>query len=225
MTPVLLESLWGEGGQHEVEEFYRKRVLGPDDARTRLDECGVKRCYQDPKLNDAVTYAGFLRKLLDLNLVEACLEPAKELVGWFFVKKKNQKIRLIMDGRRSNCHFADPEKVSLATGEAMSRMQLPRGKPIYTASADLQNAFYTMAMPPQLRSLFGLRAVKAGLLGVSEVSGKTVTPDTLVHCRVAVIPMGWKWALWFCQRVNERICERHGLHADNRLRDGVGFET
>eukprot|EP00438_Fugacium_kawagutii_P031465 Skav222634 [mRNA] locus=scaffold10:187684:190948:+ [translate_table: standard] len=221
MKPVPLESLWGEGGQHEVEEFYRKRVLGPDDARAQLDACGVQRCYQDPKLNDPATYAGFLKRLLDLNLVEASLQPPKELVGLFFVRKKNNMIRLIMDCRRSNCHFAEPDKVQLATGEAMSRMHLPAGGTIHTASADLQNAFYTMAMPQELRSLFGLRAVKAGLLGLTEVGGHAVSPDTMIHCRVSVIPMGWKWALYFCQRVNERICERCGLLAKDRLRDGV----
>lgn len=220
MEPVPLESLWGEGGQHEVEEFYRKRLLGPDDARAQLDACGVERCYQDPKLNDPGTYAGFLRRLLDLNLVEASLQPPREKVGLFFVKKKNNMIRLIMDCRRSNCYFTEPDKVQLATGEAMGRMQVPAGKTICTAGADLQNAFYTMAMPQQLRSLFGLRAVKARPLGLSEVGGQTVTPDTLVHCRVAVIPMGWKWALYFCQRVNERICEQHGLLSPTRLRDG-----
>lgn len=221
MMPVPLESLWGEGGQLEVEEFYRKRLLGSDEIEVRLDECGVRRCYQDPKLNDPAVYAGFLKQLLELNLVDVSLSPPVEQVGLFFVKKKNNKMRLIMDCRRSNCYFSDPEHVQLATGEALARMNVAAGEQVFVASADLQNAFYTMSMPQHLRSLFGLRAVRAELLGLTHVEGQPVGPHTLVHCRVAVIPMGWKWALWWCQRVNERICERSGLLQQDRLQDGV----
>ena len=221
MTPVPLDSLWGESGQHEVEKFCQRRMLDPDEVRDRLEASGVRRCYQDPKLNDPKIYADFARRLLDLNLVDVSLQAPKEHVGLFFVKKKNNRIRIIMDSRRSNCHFEDPEHVHLAAGEAMSRMQLPQDKTVYVASADLQNAFYTMVMPMQLRELFGLRAVRAGLLGMIHVEGRPVSSNTFVHCRIAVIPMGWTWALWWCQRVNERICERSGLAEGDRLRDGI----
>lgn len=91
------------------------------------------------------------------------------------------------------------------------------------ASADLQNAFYTMAMPESLRPWFGLQRVRAAALGVAEVGDHKLTGDEWVHPRVKIIPMGWTWALWWCQRINERICERAGLDRSRRLRDGAPF--
>ena len=220
MTPVPLESLWGPGGQQEVEKFYQQRVLDPDETKVKLEESGVKRCYQDPKLNDPTCYSSFIRRLVNLNLVEYSLEPPKESVGLFFVKKKSGQIRLIMDCRRSNCFFSEPDTTHLATGEAMSRMHVDSGSKLYTASADLQNAFYTMEMPEQLRPFFGLRSVRADAVGLTTLNGRSLLPSSRIYPRVCVIPMGWKWALWWCQKVNERICERSGLPAELRLQDG-----
>ena len=113
-----------------------------------------------------------------------------ETVGLFFVKKKGGKLRMILDCRRSNCHFTTPKDIKLATGESMSRMELrPQGQ-LYIASADLQNAFYTMAMPGTLQKFFGLRKVQAGELGVSGIASSEVQPTSWVYTRVAVIPMG-----------------------------------
>lgn len=130
-----------------------------------------------------------------------------------------------MDCRRSNCHFSEPTPIQLATGEAMSRMQLKPGQQLFTASADLQNAFYTMGMPPCLRKYFGLRRVTAGNLGLQQLDGQQLDAGTWVYPRVAVIPMGWSWAMWWCQTVSERICERAGLSEHERLRDSQAAPT
>lgn len=129
------------------EGFTRQRLLGPDEVGKRLIDCGVRQCYQDPKLNDPNQYVGFVKKLVGLNLVELSCQPATETVGLFFVKKKGGKHRLIVDCRRSNCHFSEPLPIKLATGEAMSRIHARPDEPLYMASADLQNAFYTIEMP------------------------------------------------------------------------------
>eukprot|EP00438_Fugacium_kawagutii_P029326 Skav216048 [mRNA] locus=scaffold2930:320754:324087:+ [translate_table: standard] len=220
MNPVPLEQLLGPNGRDEVEKFYQQRMLTPDVAKRMLDESGVQRCYQDPKLNDASAYGKFVKRLLDLNLLDLTLEAPAERVGIFFVRKKNHQMRLILDCRRSNCYFEEPTTTRLATGDAMSKIELEADQGLFVASADLQNAFYTMAMPTQLRKYFGLRAVTAGQLGIENWDGMPIPPSTKLHPRVAVIPMGWKWSLWFCQQVNERLCEKAGLSAATRLRDG-----
>ena len=127
---------------------------------------------------------------------------------------------MILDCRRSDCHFADPKPIKLATGEAMARIVLEPNQQLYTASADLQNAFYTMEMPSQLRPYLGLRRIRAGDLGISEVHGEAVKADQWLHPTVAVIPMGWSHAMWWCQRISERICTGAGLTDAERLRDG-----
>jgi hypothetical protein len=93
------------------------------------------------------------------------------------------------------------------------------GERLYVCSADLQNAFYTLSMPGELRRYFGLQRVKARDLGLKEVDGVTVTGDTWIQPRVAVLPMGWSWALYWCQLIHERVAERSGLTSEERLQD------
>lgn len=61
--------------------------------------------------------------------------------------------------------------MSLATGESLSRVETLADQPLYMASADLQNAFYTLEMPEELRRFFGLRPVRAGKLGLEQLGG------------------------------------------------------
>ena len=75
-------------------------------------------------------------------------------------------------------------------------------------------------MPQELRQFFGLRSLTAGEAGVDEVDGIKVGPEHLVHPRIAVVPMGWSWAMYWCQHINERLCEEAGLTPEERLRDG-----
>ena len=219
IRPVALEKLWGEGGQQVVKEF-SSQMLGPDEVHSKLRVSGDVRIYNDPKLNGPKEYGAFISRLHSLGLAEFCLEPQEEEVGLFFVKKKQNCLRLIMDCRRANLHFAEPSTVELATGDALGKLEVGRDDTLYLASADLANAFYTLELPAEWRRFFGFRRVRAVHLGVVEVNGQAVAPDTWVYPRTLVVPMGWAWALWWCQSVNERICERSGLAACHRVRDG-----
>lgn len=109
--------------------------------------------------------------------------------------------------------------MSLATGESLSRVETLADQPLYMASADLQNAFYTLEMPEELRRFFGLRPVRAGKLGLEQLGGEALGPEEWLHPVVKVVPMGWSWALWWCQSVHEKIAERGGLEESERLRD------
>jgi len=220
VNPVSLASLWGSDGQKIVETFTHSRVHGPAEAQARLIECGVERVYQDPKLNNTKMYAHFLHRLHSLNLIEFTTEAPTETVGLFFVKKKQGKLRLIMDCRRSNAWFCEPEKVSLATGDALGRLEIPEGCELHMASADLANAFYTLELPTDLRQFFGLRGVSAKQLRQAGIESSEWGAKTWVYPRVRVVPMGWAWALWWCQTISERICEQNGLDEGSRLRDG-----
>lgn len=148
-----------------------------------------------------------------------CLEEAKEEVGIFFVKKKQDKLRLILDCRRSNHWFGEPSHVTLTTGESLRRISLEAREELHVCSADLANAFYTLAMPLELRKYFGLQRFQAKDLGLDEVDGIKVSGSTWVQPRIAVLPMGWSWALYWCQVLHERIAERSGLSPSERLQD------
>ena len=219
MNPVSLESLWGPGGREAVQEFVSARVLGPSEAQAKLIESGVRRVYQDPQFNSSKTFAGFVMRLHGLGLVEFSAEPAVEEVGLFFVKKKQNRLRMIMDCRRSNSWFTEPKKVHLASGEALGRIQVSEGEELHVCSADLANAFYTLELPSQLRKFFGLRRLRAEYVGEEIRRQLGLRKGDWVYPRVKVVPMGWAWALYWCQTVNERICERSGLNKETRLHD------
>ena len=70
------------------------------------------RPYFDPGIRDCpAAYAGFLRRLAAVSMVDFQLEPATEQVGFFGVEKKAGRARLVVDCRRSNVHFRAPAKV------------------------------------------------------------------------------------------------------------------
>ena len=49
----------------------------------------------------------------------------KETVGVFFFQKKGKaKVRLVIDARRSNCHFASPPSVDLLKGEGLAGIEI-----------------------------------------------------------------------------------------------------
>ena len=219
MKPADLSVVWGEDGHLAVEDFIRRQVLTLEEARVRLKEAGVERCYSDPLLRHRGTFATFVKRLVNLGLVDLSLERGVEEVELFCVKKKQNKLRLIVDCRRSNAWFREPENVKLTSGDSLGRLELGENDELFVCSADLQNAFYTMSMPVPLRRYFCLRPVRAGQLGVSEVNGVKLSKDALVTPRMAVLPMGWAWALWWCQRLHERIAERSGLSREERLQD------
>lgn len=217
--PVPLAKLWGERGQQEVEDFFHSQTLGAAEAEEQKRCLGLTRTYEDPKFREPGKYAAFVRRLYDLHLVDVSLQAPEEFVTIFFVKKKGNKLRMILDCRLANTHFREPEGIQLASADSLSKMELPEDTPLYMASADLQNAFYTMGMPEQLRTYFGLRKLRASDLGLEQVDGVKVKPSQWVFPRVAVIPMGWSHAMWWCQRLSEKLAEDSGLTAKERLRD------
>ncbi|CAJ1334079.1 unnamed protein product [Effrenium voratum] len=217
--PVPLAKLWGKDGQHEVEEFTRTQTLGAAEAEEKKRSVGLSKTYEDPQFREHSKYASFIKRLYDLHLVDVSLSVPEERVSIFFVKKKGGRLRMIVDCRLANTHFVEPEGIRLASADSLSKMEIPEGSPLYLATADLQNAFYTMGMPESLRQFFGLRRVRAADLGVQEVEGKPVSPGQWVHPRVAVIPMGWSHAMWWCQRLSEKLVEDSGLTKKERLRD------
>ena len=75
-----------------------------------------------------------------------------EFVEVFFVKKKDGRLRMVVDCRRSNCYFRDPHDVSLASGDALGRIEIHQGEELHIFSVDLKDAFYHIGLPMMLRS-------------------------------------------------------------------------
>ena len=218
-SPTPLDKLWGPGGCEFVDEFVNNQLLPPTEVGRRLKATGVSKPYSDPQLNVRAIYGNFLQRLRSASLVEYSLQQADETIAIFFVTKKAGRQRMILDCRRANCHFKDPAYVSLCTGDTLSRLEFGHGEVVHVGMADLKDAFYHLELPQELRRFFGLRPIEAKYLGVDKVGGVAVSPHRLVVPQLAVVPMGWSWALYLCQKIHERLALQSGLSFSDRLQD------
>ena len=211
--------LIGEGGCEILDEFCRSRVLHEKEARSNLDRAGVRECYSDPLLKEPGTYKEFIKRLARADLIEFATSAPIERVEAFFVGKKDGRLRMVVDCRRSNCWFSPPDKVRLCTAEALSRIELEPGSELTVCTADLKDAFYHFELPLELRRYFGMRRVLAGEVGISCIDGVAVSPSRLVWPRLKALPMGWSHALCFCQMIHQRIVQGVGAGMQTRLED------
>ena len=173
-SPIPLDQLWGQNGRQTVDAFVNNKLLLPNEVGLRLKASGVTKPYSDPVLNDRRIYGEFLVRLHDSGLIDSDLGPASEEVAIFVVSKKNDRQRMILDCRRSNCHFCDPAHVNLCTGDALSRIEIEKGELLTVGMADLKDAFYHLELPLQLRQFFCLKPIEAWRVGVTELCGKPI---------------------------------------------------
>lgn len=209
------------GGRAEIRRFCGGFCLPKDQAERALKEAGVPRSpYCDPLLRQPRRYEQLLRMMDEKCMLEFALDVTEQC-GLFAVKKKNNRQRLIIDARRSNRWFAAPPKTRLVSGDAFSRLTAVGGHALELGQTDIQDAFYQLALPQELRHLFGLPRVRAGRVGVSRtVDGAIVAADTWIYPRLKVVAMGWTHALHLCQMVLETVTERTGfLNKGNRVVD------
>ncbi|CAK0886194.1 unnamed protein product, partial [Prorocentrum cordatum] len=192
VRPSPLETLWGSGGSDTVKDFISQNLLCSERAKQRLQGVGLERAYSDPALRRRGAYEEFIRMLQERGLVDFA-ESGIESVEAFFVEKKDQRLRMVIDCRRANAWFAEPAGVSLCTGDAHSRLELGLNDELYIQGADLSDAFYHMGLPEELRGYFSFRPVRASAVGLKLLGGKPLGRGALVTPRLAVLPMGWSW--------------------------------
>ncbi|CAE7463997.1 unnamed protein product [Symbiodinium sp. CCMP2592] len=220
VPPVPLHSLLGGDGMNIVEDFISTRLLQKNEALHNLRRTGVVKCYSDPRLLEARVYRDFVRRLWDGGLVEFTVEEPVEKVEAFFVRKKDGRLRMVVDCRRSNAWFAPPDNLNLATAEVLSRIDLGgTDRDLYISTADLKDAFYHFELPSQLRPYFGMRPLSEGDLSINALGGKTLRASSLIFPRLKVLPMGWTHALWWCQNIHQRVVANVGATAEKCLED------
>ena len=114
--PVGMQVLQEPHGNDVAEDFISRMVLPQSAARAKLRLSGLKACYSDPKLQHGQNWQTFCPRMKSANMLDFAL-TVDEDCGVFFVKKKDGKrLRLIIDARRANCHFEDPDYISVASG-------------------------------------------------------------------------------------------------------------
>ena len=116
-APTALTALGGgEAGQQVVDRL-EKMLLFREEGLTRAKEFGPGRVYVDPNLRNPRLYRKVAKRLMDSNPV-AFYDSSVCEVGLFFARKKDGRLRMILDGRRSSLLTADPDKVDVASGGA-----------------------------------------------------------------------------------------------------------
>jgi len=221
-APMLVD-LGDDVVQGLLADFGSKMLRCPAEARRLLDESGIVP-YTDQRLvSSRVRYRQFLQELQGKGLLRWTRTP-KEHVGVFFVKKKNGRLRMVIDARASNVHFVSPPGVDLATSDALGRIELvvgpgadvgadmgavPAGQ-VHIGTTDIKDCFYRMRLPDGLCDYFCLPGVSAADAAavVSRAGGDPAFfsgGEGEWWPSLTVLPMGFTWSLFLAQRVNTHL--------------------
>ena len=73
-------------------------------AEQALHDVGIIQPYVDPAFRSSMTYGHFIRDLLGLGLLEP-VPLRRAYLGCLFVRKKDGRMRLILDTRVANAFF------------------------------------------------------------------------------------------------------------------------
>ena len=127
-------------------------------------------------------------------------------------------MRLVIDARRSNCHFASPPSVDLSTGEGLAciEVELPpdveigsqeaedilQGVRVSLGVSDVSDAFHRMRIPREPSRYFCLGIFTAAELGLTGtmLDGQLLDATSRLCPAAASLPMGFAWLLYFCQQ-------------------------
>ena len=131
--------------------------------------------------------------------------------GIFFVAKKDDTLRMVVDGREPSSLRRRPPHTGLGSAAAISALDLSLADSeagpnfqVHGASADLRQGFYQLTWRsmaswfgfdyPEPISEFGKTAVYDENTGCEIMA----PPDALVYPCCEGLAMGWSWSLHFC---------------------------
>ena len=148
-------------------------------------------------------------------------------IGVFFVRKKLDQIRMVLDCRPVNQLHRPPPKSRLATPGALATLNLAEEwsqlssqtgvaptMSVAGASIDLQDGYYQFECE-NLSSWFCLgETYSVDALGLQQIfdepsrSYSAAVPGERVWACFRGLPMGWSWALFFCHSALEEAGRR-----------------
>ena len=97
---------------------------------------------------------------------------------------------------------------------------MPEGQPFFTATGDIECAFYRLRLPRGLEQHFRLPVLTAAALGLTQLDGQPLRGDELIFPCLQVLPMGWSWALHLCQGFLRAAIRDAGVPDECVLADG-----
>ena len=210
------------GDARDLLDGYQSTIERSEQEVGRLlanSDVPIVRPYWAPSLaRDPDLRLSFFKKLISLRL-GGLRKAIRAKVGFFFVKKKSTDAvvvtqqRMVIDTRVPNLLHKTPPKTRLGSGSALLRVRLDdrtiTGMDPHAFTTDLEDSFYQFT-DRRLATWFGCEWVfTASTWGVSSVwcdeseQWEEVSPDQLLYFVFEGMPMGWTWAVYFCQAVIE----------------------
>ena len=166
------------------------------------DYAGTIVPYMDGALRSRPAYEGFISELHQAGIV-SWTRSAKGRCTPFFVKKKNGRLRLVLDLRQVNAFFKPAAGCEMGSLAAICELELEDSdQKMYVSQADVQDCFWQCAVPRELSRWFCMDCISGSYLlsiGVTEVDGLPVSASDRIHPMCSCLPMGWNWALHLCQ--------------------------
>ena len=207
--PIALEHVMDSQGRELVKDPLAFMLRSSEEWGEIIEHDETFQPYMDVRLQaDLQLYADFIKDLVDKGMLDFTLRPA-DMVTPFFVKKKNGKLRFILDCRGVNKRFKSPPPLALAAGSTWAQLEVPSDQQLYVAQSDIRDYFFSLELPADLRPLFCMPPIPLQCL---KAWGLRVPQDGLVDSggwvwpRCKIVPMGWSWAMYIAQRVHQHIC-------------------
>jgi hypothetical protein len=207
-TPPQVAEVLDPKGREFFVSFHEHLLRSSEDWGNLCERSDPVRPYMDTRLRSNVAlYESFVADLWDRNMIKFTTQPA-DIVTPFFVKKKDGRQRLVWDCRVPNRRFRDPPPLATATGATWATLQYPDSSSLFVAQSDLKDYFYHLAIPGDLSEFFCLPPVSGALLARLKVPSSLLKGpisafgEFQVWPMLAVVPMGWNWAMWLANRIH-----------------------
>ena len=164
-----------------------------------------------------------IQGLVKVGLVGARTRRRADIGLVFFLRKKDGRLRMVLDARQANEYHRAPPHTSLASVNTLTALDsgddyrpehITPDLEFYSGPVDLRGGFYQF-MNKDLALWFtinlpGLTAAEMGITTVYDEltgRGRDADPDEFVWAAFQGMPMGWTWALWVCHETPTDVME------------------
>ncbi len=180
--------------------------------------CRIKPFVEPTLISSNTTYSKFVEQLFNRGMLTFKQTVGESTLGCFFILKKNQLLRIILDTRYLNGFCHDPPKTRLPSASCFAALESQEGSEIFFCGCDISNCFYHLRCPEGMDDWFSLPPVAPGLL--PHIRRKLGLPmHVSVTPHLLVLPMGWSWSLHIAQKVHEFHIARAGVPREHLLAD------
>ncbi|CAK0818286.1 unnamed protein product, partial [Prorocentrum cordatum] len=195
-----------------LQNFETDLLASPDVVEQRRMSAPAQPCLDLEFRASRPKYIQFLSMLKSRGII-SLVGRRRGSVTPFFASKKNGKQRLVLDCRLINILFHHAPVMEIGALDCLSGLEVPRGRQVFAASADIEACFYQCGGLGSLIEFFclpGISVAEATHLGF-DVTGLFHDAKMKLHVALNVLPMGWSWAFWFVQRVHLEMLRRAGI--------------